>query len=392
MSVKRIILSAALLTAASVDAQTPAVTGMFVSTLGNDTIAIERYTRTGDKLEGDLLYRTPRARVVHYVADLTSDKKFKGLAVTTRRVGTDPSLPPVFSMTTLIGDTVATIDVQRNGRPDTTATGRRVFKGRVAPSVPGVPAAYGLFEQIMAFNPPAADTIVIATPGAGGGPTATLALARRSPTAVVFTSSFSPGWNEIVTVDANGRITAVDATATTVKTMTRRVDNLDFDAIAKRWAASEPATGAPLSAPDTARGTIGAARVEVAYSRPAKRGRVIFGTVVPWNQVWRTGANAATQFTTSADLMFGTTVVPAGKYTLWTLPTATGAKLIINSQTGQWGTEYDEKRDLVRLDLTQSRLAQPVEQFTIAVAPQGTGGVLRLQWDNTEYSVPFRLK
>jgi len=120
---------------------------------------------------------------------------------------------------------------------------------------------------------------------------------------------------------------------------------------------------------------------------------VIFGgDPVPWNKVWRTGANAATQFTTSSDLMFGSTLVPAGKYTLWTLPTPTGARLIINSQTGQWGTDYDMTKDFARVDLASKALAQPVEQFTIAVVPQGTGGVLRFSWDTTEYSIPFTIK
>ena len=120
---------------------------------------------------------------------------------------------------------------------------------------------------------------------------------------------------------------------------------------------------------------------------------MIFGSdVVPWNKVWRTGANAATQFTTSNDLVFGSTVVPAGKYTLWTLPTPTGAKLIINSQTGQWGTDYDMSKDFARLDMQTKTLSQPVDQFTIAVVPQAAGGVLRLSWDTTEYSIPFTIK
>lgn len=391
MSSRRLLL-ALMFAAAPGDAQTAPVSGFFVSTLGTDTIAVERYTRAGDKIEGDVLYRTPRARVAHYVADLTSGR-FKGMAVTTRRVGTDPAAPPAFTMSTLIGDSTATVDVQRNGRPDTAATGRRVFQGRVALTIPGVPAAYGIYEQIIAFNPPPqADSIVIATPGAGLSPR--MSLSRRGRDTVIVNGGFIPEWIEVVTVGTNGRIIAVDATATTVKTKTRRVDSVDFDSIAKRWAAAEATAGGPirLSVPDTARGTIGAARVEVSYSRPARRGRAIFGTVVPWNQVWRTGADAATQLTTSADLMFGTTLLPAGKYTLWTLSTPTGAKLIINSQTGQWGTEYDEKRDFTRLDLTQTRLAQPVEQFTIVIAPQGTAGILRMSWDNTEYSIPFRLK
>lgn len=87
--------------------------------------------------------------------------------------------------------------------------------------------------------------------------------------------------------------------------------------------------------------------------------------------------------------MIGSTHLPAGKYTLWTLPSATGAKLIINSQTGQWGTDYDAKRDFARVDLTTRALSAPVEQFTIAVEPAGQGGVLKLAWDRTEYSIPF---
>jgi hypothetical protein len=90
--------------------------------------------------------------------------------------------------------------------------------------------------------------------------------------------------------------------------------------------------------------------------------------------------------------MFGATPVPAGKYTLWTLPTPTGAKLIINSQTGQWGTDYDVKRDFARLDLTRTALTQPVDQFTIAVVPQGASGLLRMSWDTTQYSIPFTIK
>jgi hypothetical protein len=119
---------------------------------------------------------------------------------------------------------------------------------------------------------------------------------------------------------------------------------------------------------------------------------VIFGELVPWNEVWRTGANAATVFSTDKDLVIGGTAVPAGKYTLWTLPTPTGAKLIINSETGQWGTDYHSDKDFARVDLTSRQISPSVEQFVIGVDPQGTGGLLRFAWDNREYSVPFTVK
>jgi hypothetical protein len=365
MSAKFFLCVASFIALSASRAQTPSVTGTFVSTLGKDTIQIERYTRTGDRLEGDILRRAPRVQVVHYVADLATNK-VKGISVSTRRLGADAA-----------------------------NTGTRSFKGPAVPGVPGLPPSLALYEQTMMFNPlTGRDSVSVNVVTVGFGPNPTMTMIRRGRDTVAFVSNFSPGWTEIATVDANGRIQSLDASATTVKSVTRRAANLDFDAIAKAWGAYEVAHGpaGAMSPADTVRASVGTATVEVAYSRPFKRGRVVFGNVVPWNQVWRTGANAATQLSTSADLVFGTTVIPAGKYTLWSLPTATGAKLIINSQTGQWGTEYDMSKDVARLDLTQTSLSAPVEEFTFAIVPQGANGVLKFSWDDREYSIPFRVK
>lgn len=395
MFAKHLAASLALLASSTLGAQRAPVSGTFVSTLGTDTIQVERYTLNGDKLEGDILRKSPRVQIVHYVADLASGK-FKGISVTSRAYPADPASPPGFSMVALMSDTSASLEVQRAGRPDSVNTGIKSIKGRAAPAVPGTPPSLGVYEQILAFNPPVGkDSVTVGLIGAGLPPNSTLKLWRRSRDSVSFLSSFFPGWIEAANVDPNGRIQSMDASATTVKAYTRRVASLDFDATAKAWAAYEAAHGrmGQISPADTLRATVGNANVEIAYSRPLKRGRAIFGSnIVPWNQVWRTGANAATQFTTSADLMFGTTLIPAGKYTLWTLPTPTGAKLIFNSQTGQWGTDYDAAKDFARVDLVQSILAKPVEQFTFAIVPQGTGAVLRYSWDDREYSIPFRSK
>ena len=147
-----------------------------------------------------------------------------------------------------------------------------------------------------------------------------------------------------------------------------------------------------LSPRDTARATIRAANLLVDYGRPRKRGREIFGNVVPWGQVWRTGANAATQLRTDRDLVFAGLSVPAGTYTLWTLPTQAGWQLIVNSQTGQWGTAHDAARDLGRVPLTVGALAEPVEIFTISVDAQGQGGVLSFTWDRTRATIPFTVR
>lgn len=394
MSAKKLITPLLLALASAATAQTPAVTGTFVSTLGYDTIQVERYTRSGDKLEGDILRKSPRVQVVHYVADLASGR-VKGISVSTRRWGADPATPPGFSMVALLADTSANVEILRAGRPDTANTGVRLFKGRAVPAIPGSPPSVAMYEQTLLFNPPTGrDTMTVNLVGAGLGPNPNIKLYRRARDTVAFVSSFFAGWVEVATVDANGRIQSLDASATTVRAVTRRSTNLDFDALVKAWGDYEVAHGpaGATSPADTVRATLGAANVEIAYSRPFKRGRVIFGNIVPWNQVWRTGANAATQLTTSADVVIGSTPVPAGKYTLWSLPTPTGAKLIINSQTGQWGTDYDMSKDVARIDLTQTALTKPVDEFTFAVVPNGNAGVLKFSWDDREYSVPIRVK
>jgi hypothetical protein len=133
--------------------------------------------------------------------------------------------------------------------------------------------------------------------------------------------------------------------------------------------------------------------ISIVYSRPSMRGRKIMGGLVPYGQVWRTGANDATSLKTAADLDIGGTKVPAGSYTLYTLPSADTWKLIINKQTGQFGTEYDEKQDLARVDLVKTALPTPLEQFTIEFVKSGTGAAdLVLEWETTKLSVPVRTR
>ena len=132
----------------------------------------------------------------------------------------------------------------------------------------------------------------------------------------------------------------------------------DIQAIGERFAALETSTGGArqLSVRDTTRATIGAATLTVDYGRPLARGRVLLGDVLPFDEVWRTGANAATQFTTSAPITIAGMSVPAGTYTLWTVPRKDGhADLIVNKQSGQWGTDYESKADLGKAPLRSTR-------------------------------------
>ncbi len=138
-------------------------------------------------------------------------------------------------------------------------------------------------------------------------------------------------------------------------------------------------------------------RVTIVYGRPygkdPKTGseRKIWGTLVPYGAIWRTGSDEATLFITQKDIMLGGTRVPAGVYTLFTYPTADGAKLVINKQVGQWGIDpYDASQELARVDLKKSATDAPVEEFTMSLTknPDG-GGLINMMWENTQYSVGY---
>jgi len=133
--------------------------------------------------------------------------------------------------------------------------------------------------------------------------------------------------------------------------------------------------------------------VSIQYSRPSMRGRKIFGGLVPYDEVWRTGANAATSLKTDVALTIGSTSVPSGSYTLYTLPGATAWKLILNKQTGQWGTEYNQAQDLARVDMKVGQLSSPLEEFTISFDKTGgNSATLKLEWDTTVASVDVKEK
>lgn len=146
----------------------------------------------------------------------------------------------------------------------------------------------------------------------------------------------------------------------------------------------------PLSPPAKAEATLDGKKIAIDYSAPSKRDRKIMGELVPYGKIWRTGANAATTLKTDVDLMIGSLHVPAGTYTLYTLPTEKEWTLIVSKQTGLWGTNgYDESKDLGRVKMSVKALPGSVETFNISIKPAGAKkATLVLAWENTEASVP----
>lgn len=133
--------------------------------------------------------------------------------------------------------------------------------------------------------------------------------------------------------------------------------------------------------------------IKTDYSSPRMRGRKIYGDLVPFGEVWRAGANEATTFVTSSAVVIGGKTVPAGSYTIFTVPTADKWTLIINKKTGEWGIPYKyESDELTRVDMKVSQLPSPVENFTIAYDKSSSGCTLRMDWETTRASVDITAK
>jgi hypothetical protein len=145
------------------------------------------------------------------------------------------------------------------------------------------------------------------------------------------------------------------------------------------------------SPPGTADCTINGKKVTIDYSRPFLKGRKLGTDLAPYGKVWRTGANEATTLTTAIALDIAGAKVPAGTYTLYTLPSEGTWKLIINKQTGQWGTEYHQEQDLARVDMKKQEITVPVEQFTISLDQDSNSSAdLILEWEKTRVFVTIR--
>ncbi len=149
----------------------------------------------------------------------------------------------------------------------------------------------------------------------------------------------------------------------------------------------------PIQVPrDSTAAIIAGKRISISYGRPSLHGRKIMGDYVQFNKVWRTGAGQATQLNTDADLELGGMEIPKGSYSLYTYPTESQWKLIINKQFGQWGTVYNPQQDLARIVLDKRTMASTIEKLTFGLERGTNGsGILKIEWERTSLSVPFRV-
>lgn len=361
----------------------------YIERLGADTMAVEVYSRSATGFEGQLLTRNPVTRVASYTGTLSSEGTISRLEVDWHTPEENPEGPgPEHWSITIEGDS-ATVERTVNG--DSTTTRIEAPAGLI-PQIGRTPWSYAIVEQAVKQ--------AIAS-GSDSYPVQLMTGSRPqpSPNTITRVDSETVSWSFFgmamtAQVDAEGKVLALSGSQTTVAVEGEAVTGIDFASMASDFAARD-ARGEGLGVPSPAATvdvTIGGAHLTVDYSQPAKRGREIWGGLVPHDAVWRTGANAATVFTTDRNLTIRGTRIPAGSYSLWTTFTASSATLIINSQTGQWGTAYDDSQDFARIMMDSEEIGDVVERFAITIEPADGGATMQLSWDQTRYSVPITIR
>lgn len=342
----------------------------FLWRLGGDTTEVERFTRTPGRLEGVHLTRVPQTTLREWSADLAPDGSVRRFEQTLRRAGRVVN----HRVITFAGDGATEVVT----RGDSTVT--RSFAVPVG-TLPALPNSYAFYELALR-RAGRRDSLVLALLAPGADAVSLASFSRAGDDSVIVRLEGLPPIT--ARVDREGRILRADNLGRIVE----RVPAPDVHALAAAFGARS--LGA-LSPRDTARADISGARVAVDYSRPARRGRVIFGGLVPWNRVWRTGANRTTTLITDADLRIADVTVPAGSYALWTIPAPSGWTLIISRNVGS-GLEYSPDHDLARVPIASETVPDLVERFTITMEPGGAGSVLSFTWERTRAWVPVARK
>ena len=372
----------------SIPTPSPVASTTLVARLGADTVAVEQYTRTATHMEGTLVTRLPSVRMSRYAIDLGPNGAPVRADLSVRDGNGAPLASNMQSLSVRFAHDSALL-VGHRSAGDTSAG----FALR-GPVLPSINLSYGLYELALArMSTFGRDSVEFATVPLSIGTRQAYSQAVRvvSRDSVRITLN---GRALFVRHDATGAIVGVDGSRTTFKVQVARADSLDLESIARAWAQREQ--GATLqglpSTRDTVQVSIGSAHLWVDYGRPALRGRDVWVNGVLGDTLWRTGANAATQFRSDVDLVVGGATVPAGTYTLWTATSPSGYRLVFNRQVGQWGTVYDAARDLVRVPLRESTVASPIERFTIDIEPTNAGALLDLSWGTKRLSVPLSPK
>lgn len=367
----------------------------FVTTLGRDTVVIESFTRSPTRLVGDIVVRVPNTVLCHYELDLgTTGSVTKSVLDVKPLTGNAPERKVTLEYN---GDQLS-VDVDSAGQHNKTT--RQVPKDAYPQFMTGFGSSYGLYSSLGVYEVLLAqlgtkfDSVSFPSIDMQSGRTVKRDFVQRSPTRVdadYFRIAFTH-----LTLGDSGQIVSADASETTEKTQTHRTAYMDPQKVAKQFVSDDKGgKGIGVASPSvTEKATLGGKLVVMLYSSPRRRNRTILGTVVPYGQVWRTGANQSTTLVTDDGFDIGGTSFGGGSYSVWTEPKKDGSvDLIINGQSGQWGTNYDSTRDVGRVPMKVSTASTPQENFSITITPTtGNSGEIKIAWDTFIWTVPITMK
>ena len=373
----------------------------FIARLGRDTVSVESVSRRGNHIVSDEVDRFPRVRQRHTEIDLDDDGTIRHLTMDIHT----PSEPENQRNRRVVVD-VGNGEVRISKR-DKTGTAEKKFGIGESIAMPHLPQMYSLYDLYFTAALKNAEASKL-------GPGDTVRLRQyyidrefdnfplhrgfvmlKPDHKAEIRHDWLSGIGE-ATLDSANHLVSYSGARTTYKVEVERLGDLpDVKSIGDRFATTETASGGfkSLSVRDTARGKIGTATFAVDYGRPLARGRVLLGDIIPYDRVWRTGANAATQFSTSVPITIAGLSVPAGMYTLWTVPHTNGVELIVNKETGQWGTGYNGALNLGKAPMKADSVATPAEKYTISiVSTDSQHGALVMEWGNFKWSAPIVIK
>jgi Protein of unknown function (DUF2911) len=373
----------------------------FLARLGRDTISVESISRSGNKVVIDGVDRFPRVRRRHTEIELGPGSTIRHLVMDIHT----PSEPENQRERHVTADVTA--DSVHILQTDDAGKLRHEFATNGAVAMAHVPQMYSLYE--LYFDAALARAAALKR---GVGDTIQLrqfyidrefdrfplhhgVVRLVSGNRAEIQHDWLSGTGE-ASFDSAGNMLSYSGARTTYLVDVARLDSVpDIKALADRFEEEEKAKGGvkQLSPRDTVRSTIGNASFTVDYSRPLARGRVLVGNVIPYDRVWRTGANAATQFMTSAPITLAGIKLAPGTYTLWTVPHQNGVDLIVNGQSGQWGTQYDRSRDVGTGRMQATPVATPVDQFTISISgSDARRGMLVMEWGAFRWRAPIEVR
>lgn len=190
-------------------------------------------------------------------------------------------------------------------------------------------------------------------------------------------------------LDENNKIKEIDALGSPWNYTISRSSPIDVEKYTKRFA-EKPVMGSP-SPVESFSFDINSCHFSVEYGRPYKRGRKIFGNVVPYDVMWRTGAQTATKINFDKDLKFEERVIPKGTYNLFTMPGKEKWELIFNTEENAWGSAYRAEFDFAKVEMESIEMNEIIDQFTINIEEEKSGGVIKLMWDDTMAKVHFKV-